>query len=59
MNKRFNHMNIFLKWSQSFPCFHTVCSDLELKEIEMDNSMAQGQASAFYSTPSEGGRPPQ
>jgi hypothetical protein len=51
-------MKIFIKRSQSFPSFHTVRNDLELKEIELDHSTAQGQASAFYSTPSGGGRPP-
>jgi hypothetical protein len=50
-------MKIFIKRSQSFPSFHTVHNDLELEEIELDHSAAQGQASAFYSTPSGGGRP--
>jgi hypothetical protein len=59
LNKRFDHMKIFIKRSQSFPSFHTVCNDLELKEIELDHSAAQGWASAFYSAPLAGGRPPQ
>jgi hypothetical protein len=59
LNKRFNHMKIFIKQSQSFPSFHTICNDLELEEIELDHSAAQGHASAFYSVPSEGGHPPQ
>jgi hypothetical protein len=59
LNKRFDHMKIFIKRSQSFPSFHTVRNDLELKEIELDNSAAQGQASPFYSALSGGGRPPQ
>jgi hypothetical protein len=59
MNKRFDHMKIFIKWSQSFPSFHTVRNDLEIEEIELDHSAAQGQASMFYSAPSGGGRPPQ
>jgi hypothetical protein len=59
LDKKFNHMKIFIKWSQSFPSFHTVRNDLKLEEIELDHSAAQGQASAFYSAPSGGGRPPQ
>jgi hypothetical protein len=59
LNKRFDHMKIFIKWSQSFPSFHTVRNDLEIEEIELDHSAAQGQASTFYSAPSGGGRPPQ
>jgi hypothetical protein len=35
-------MSIFIKRSQSFPSFHTVCNDLKVKEIELDNSAAQG-----------------
>jgi hypothetical protein len=42
LNKRFDHMKIFIKLSQSFPSFHTVYNDLKLKEIELDNSAAQG-----------------
>jgi hypothetical protein len=57
MNNRFDHMKIFIKWTQSFPSFHTVRNDLELEMIEQDNSVAQGQASAFYSMPSGGGCP--
>jgi hypothetical protein len=56
MNKRFDHMKIFIKRSRSFPFFHTVRNDLELEEIELDNSVVQGQASTFYSA-SKGGRP--
>jgi hypothetical protein len=48
-------VKIFIKRSQSFPSFHTVRNDLELEEIELDHSMAQGQTSAFYSMPSGGG----
>jgi hypothetical protein len=59
LNKKFDHIKIFIKRSQSFPSFHTVRNDLELEEIELDHSAAQGQASAFYSAPSGGGRPPQ
>jgi hypothetical protein len=59
LNKKFDHMKIFIKRSQPFPSFHTVRNDLELEEIEMDHSAAQGQASTFYSAPSRGGRPPQ
>jgi hypothetical protein len=59
LNKKFDHMKIFIKRSQPFPYFHTVRNDLELEEIELDHSVAQGQASAFYSAPSGGGRPPQ
>jgi hypothetical protein len=32
LNKRFYHMKIFIKRSQSFPSFHTVNNDLELEE---------------------------
>jgi hypothetical protein len=42
LNKRFDPMKIFIKRSQSFPPFHTVRNDLELEEIELDHSMAQG-----------------
>jgi hypothetical protein len=59
LNKKFDHIKIFIKRSQPFPSFHTVRNDLELKEIELDHLAAQGQASAFYSVPSGGGRPPQ
>jgi hypothetical protein len=34
LNKRFDHMKIFIKRSQSFPSFHTIHNDLELVEIE-------------------------
>jgi hypothetical protein len=51
-------MKIFIKRSQSFPSFHTVRNDLELKEIELDHSAAQGQTSTFYSAPSRGVPPP-
>jgi hypothetical protein len=57
LNKRFDHMKIFIKWLQLFHSFHTVRNDLKLEEIELDNSVAQEQASTFYSTPSGGGRP--
>jgi hypothetical protein len=57
LNKKFDHIKIFIKRSQSFPSFHTVRNDLELEEIELDHSAAQGQASAFYSAPSGGGCP--
>jgi hypothetical protein len=59
LNKKFDHMKIFIKRSQPFSSFHTVRNDLELEEIELDHSVAQGQASVFYSVPSGGGRPPQ
>jgi hypothetical protein len=59
LNKRFDHMKIFIKRSQPFSSFHTICNNLELEEIELDHLAAQGQASAFYSAPSGGGRPPQ
>jgi hypothetical protein len=57
LNKRFDHMKIFIKRSQPFPSFHTIRNDLKLEEIELDHSAAQGQAFAFYSAPSGGGRP--
>jgi hypothetical protein len=31
LNKRFDHMKIFIKQSQSFPSFHTVCNDIKLE----------------------------
>jgi hypothetical protein len=40
LNKRFNHMKIFIKQSQLFPYFHTIHNDLELEEIELDNLAA-------------------
>jgi hypothetical protein len=42
LNKRFDHMKIFIKRSQSFSSFHTICNDLELEEIKLDHSVAQG-----------------
>jgi hypothetical protein len=33
-------MKIFIKWSQSFPSFHTICNDLKLEEIMLDHSAA-------------------
>jgi hypothetical protein len=50
-------MKIFIKRSQLFPSFHTICNDLELEEIELDHSVAQGQATVFYFAPSGGGCP--
>jgi hypothetical protein len=38
-NKRFDHMKI-IKRSQLFSSFHTVCNDLKLEKIELDNSVA-------------------
>jgi hypothetical protein len=40
MNKRFDHMKIFIKRSQPFSSFHTIRDDLKLEEIELDNSTA-------------------
>jgi hypothetical protein len=40
LNKKFDHMKIFIKRSQPFPSFHTVRNDLELDEIELDHSAA-------------------
>jgi hypothetical protein len=37
MNKRFDHMKIFIKRSQPFPSFHTIRNDLELEEIELNH----------------------
>jgi hypothetical protein len=51
-------MKIFIKQSQLFPSFHTICNDLKLEEIELDHLVAQGPASVFYSAPSGGGHPP-
>jgi hypothetical protein len=59
LNKRFNHMKIFIKRSQPFSSFHTIRNDLELEKIELDHSAAQGQASMFYSASSGGRHPPQ
>jgi hypothetical protein len=42
LNKRFDHMKIFIKRSQLFPSYNTVCNDLELEKIKLDHSMAQG-----------------
>jgi hypothetical protein len=42
LNRRFDHMKIFIKWSQSFPSFHTVRNNLKLEEIELDHSASQG-----------------
>jgi hypothetical protein len=35
-------MKIFIKRSHPFPFFHTVRNDLELEEIELVHSAAQG-----------------
>jgi hypothetical protein len=40
MNKRFNHMKIFIKRSHPCSSFHTVRNNLELEEIELDHSAA-------------------
>jgi hypothetical protein len=48
-------MKIFIKRLQSFPSFHTVRNDHKLEEIELDHSVAQSQAFAFYSMPLGGG----
>jgi hypothetical protein len=42
MNKRFDHMKIFIKQLQPFPSIHTIHDDLKLEEIELDHSTAQG-----------------
>jgi hypothetical protein len=42
LNKRFDHMKIFIKRSQLFPSFHTIRNDLKLEEIELDHLVAQG-----------------
>jgi hypothetical protein len=57
LNKRFDHMKIFIKRLYPFPSFHIVRNDLKLEEIELDHSVAQGQASVFYYAPLGGGRP--
>jgi hypothetical protein len=41
MNKRFDHMKIFIKRSQLFLSIHTICNDLELEEIELNHSAAR------------------
>jgi hypothetical protein len=38
LNKRFDHMKIFIKRLQSIPSFHTIHNDLKLEEIELDHS---------------------
>jgi hypothetical protein len=40
LNKIFDHNKTFIKRTQSFPSFHTICNDLKLKGIELDNSVA-------------------
>jgi hypothetical protein len=42
LNKRFDHMKIFVKRSQPFPSFHTIRNDLKLEEIELDHLAAHG-----------------
>jgi hypothetical protein len=37
MNKRFDHMKIFIKQSQPFPSFRTIRNDLKLEKIELDH----------------------
>jgi hypothetical protein len=41
MNKKFEHMKIFIKQSQPLPSFHTICNNLKLEDIELDNSAAR------------------
>jgi hypothetical protein len=33
-------MKIFIKRSQSFPSFDTICNDLKLEELELEHSAA-------------------
>jgi hypothetical protein len=40
LNKRFDHMKVFIKRLQPFPSLHTVRKDLKLEEIQLDNSAA-------------------
>jgi hypothetical protein len=40
LNKRFDHIKIFIKRSQLFPSFHIVHNDLELEGIELEHSAA-------------------
>jgi hypothetical protein len=40
--KMFDHTKIFIKRWQPFSSFHTIHNDLELKEIELDNSAPSG-----------------
>jgi hypothetical protein len=40
LNKKYDHMKNFIKSSYLFPSFHVVRNDLELKEVQLDNSMA-------------------
>jgi hypothetical protein len=40
LNKNYDHMNSFIKRTQSLPSFHTIRNDLTLEEIELDNSAA-------------------
>jgi hypothetical protein len=40
LNKRFDHMKIFIKRSQLFPSFHNVHNNLKLEEIELDHTVA-------------------
>jgi hypothetical protein len=42
LNKRFDHMKIFIKRLQPFPSFHTIRNDLKLDENELDHSATQG-----------------
>jgi hypothetical protein len=42
LDKRFDHMKIFIKRSQPFPSFHTIRNNLELEEIELDHLTAKG-----------------
>jgi hypothetical protein len=52
-------MKTFIKRSQLFLSFHVVRNNLKFKEMELDNSAAQGQASIFYSIPLGGAHPSQ
>jgi hypothetical protein len=40
LNNNCNHMKSFIKRTQSLLSFHTICNDLTLEEIELDNSAA-------------------
>jgi hypothetical protein len=55
LNKRFDHIKIFIKWSQPFPSFHTIRNDLELEEIELDHSRPRDRSPCSTLCPQEEG----
>jgi hypothetical protein len=44
LNKKYNHLNTFLKQAKPFPSFHDVRNDLLLKDLTLDAEATTGSA---------------